>query len=267
MFDWNIVSGVATLYRFAKEILQDVKEILQDTNPKPLTIATGENEQQFEEESNNLYERYQVLLGRRHKFLREKILKLNPREISDFYEFEKVSFLEDCEAGIDELPTDSVQRFIDTFFIEPKYLQEGKYPIFKKFDIIYSQDNCKEYLSKGFTSKFLCDPDFQETGFVYLAFYKKEKEIWRTISSNTVGSFHSNGGGARNIYNFIYAMLELHYDPYISFVDVAPKEWESLKDSSWYNKGMLGYSGKANHHASDMFDDWVESAKKAYKNK
>ena len=117
-------------------------------------------------------------------------------------------------------------------------------------------------MSDGFQPQFLCEPNFKKTGYVYLTFNKKEKEIWRAISSNTVGSFHSNGGGATNNYNFIYALLDICHDYYISFVDVTPEEWKRLEEGSWYNKGMLGYSGKANHHASDMFDNWVRSAKK-----
>ncbi|MEM8779700.1 MAG: hypothetical protein AAGF26_12675, partial [Cyanobacteria bacterium P01_G01_bin.49] len=261
MFDWKIVSGLATLYRFVKEILQDIRP-----NAKESVIAATVVHNK--DDSNDLNERYQVTLGRRHKFLREKILHLNPREMSDFYGFEKVSFLEDCESGIDEFPTDSIKRLIETFFIQSQYIQEGKYTIFQKFDIISSKDDCKKFLCDGFRPQFLCDPDFQNTGFVYLTFSKKEQEVWRTISSNTTGSFHSNGGGAWNIYHFIYAMLDIHYDSYISFVDVTTEEWKRLDDGSWYNnKGMLGYSGKANHKASDIFDEWVGIVKKSLEEK
>jgi hypothetical protein len=260
MFDWKLVSGLATLYRLGKEILQDSRP---DTQESLLTVAADNNK----DDLKNLSERYQVALGRRHKFLREAILCLNPREMSDFYGFEKVSFLEDCELGIDEFPADSIRHLTNTFFVQPKYIQEGKYTIFQKFDIISSKDDCKKFLSDGFCPQFLCDPDFQNTGFVYLTFYKKEQEVWRTISSNTVGSFQSNGGGAWNIYHFIHAMLDMHYDSYVSFVNVSIEEWNRLDDGSWYNKGMLGYSGMANHQASDMFDEWVGIAKKSLKKK
>lgn len=257
MFNWKTISGLATLYRLIKEIRQDSHT---PTQKSPI-VLTAENIDGGD--SSNISERYQVALGRHHKFLREEILDLNPREMSDFYGFEKVSFLEDCESGIDEFPTNSINRLINTFFIETQYLQKGKHNIFQKFEIISSRKDCKRFLEDGFCPTFLCDPDFQNTGFIYLTFNKKEGNVWRSISSNTVGSFHSSGGGANNIYNFIYAMLDIDYDKYISFVNVSKKEWDKLRDASWYGKGMFGYFGMANHQASDMFDEWVDIAKKS----
>lgn len=256
MFDFKIISEIATFYKLGKEILKDLR-------PSPEESLRSQIEDHYNDDFNDLNERYQVKLGRRHKFLREEILNLNPREMSDFYGFEKVSFLEDCESGVDEFPSDSIRKLIDTFFIEPKYIQEGRYSIFKKFDIISSKNDCKKFLADGFSPQFLCDPDFQKTGFVHLVFYKKDQELWRTISSNTTGSFQSNGGGAMNIYHFIYAILDVDYSSYISFVNVSAEEWNKLDNASWYNKGMLGYSGKANHQAIDMFNEWVEIARKS----
>lgn len=256
MFDLKIISDIATFYRLGKEVLKD----LRSSPGEPLRPQIEHN---YNDDSNNLNERYQVKVGKRHKFLREEILNLNPREMSDFYGFEKVSFLEDCESGVDEFPRDSIGKLIETFFIEPKYIQEGRYSIFKQFDVVSSKNDCQKFLADGFHPQFLCDPDFQKTGFVHLVFYKKDQEIWRTISSNADGSFQSNGGGAWNIYHFIYAILDVGYGSYISFVNVSAEEWKKLDNASWNNKGMLGYSGKANHQAVDMFNEWVEIARKS----
>jgi hypothetical protein len=250
----KIFGAIPTAYRFGKEMLQDARPKDKELSPK-----------KTEADLENINEPYQVSLGRRHKILREQILQLNPREMSDFYGFEKVSFLESCEAGLDEFPTDSIRRLVETFFIQHKHIQEGKGSIFQKFDIIVSREDCLKYLSNGFTPRFLCDPNFDETGFVYLVFYKKEQEVLRMISSNTVGCLYSNGGGANNIYNFIYAMLDVRCDSYISFVNVKPEEWKHLDEGSWYERGIpFGSVGMANHKAIDIFSNWVKSARKNY---
>jgi hypothetical protein len=251
MFDLKTFAEmVSTLYRLGKEVLKDVYSPRQ-----PILIVENE------EPPDNSFERYQAQLGQRHKFLREEILHLNRREMCDFYGYEKTSFLEDCEAGLDEFPTESMQRLSNTFFVSPEFLQGMTDSIFQRFSIHSSEDSMR-FLNDGFQPQFLCDPNFNETGYVYLTFYKKEREIWRTIRSNTVGSFHSNEGGALSIFYFIYAMLDSHCSSPILFADVSPDEWEELKHGAWYNKGMIGYSGKANCKASDMFEEWVKSAKK-----
>jgi hypothetical protein len=157
-------------------------------------------------------ERYQAALGKRHKHLRENILKLNLREMSDFYGFVKTSDLEDYEAGLDEFPAASIKKLEDFFFIRSEYLQEGGDSIFKKFDIVSSTRDCKDFLEQDFTPSFLCDPNFKNTGYAYLVFFKKENEYWRVISSNAVGGFFSSGGGRNNAYNFIEPFLERSID-------------------------------------------------------
>ena len=251
MVDWNTVSGVANLYRLVKEIFQDTSSYTQESQNAIDVPPVKEPK-----------ERYQVTLGRRHKLLRESILDLNPREMSDFYGFEKVSFLEDCEAGLDEFPTDSIKRLVEVFFIRPKYLQESQSPIFQNFNIISTQEDCIQLLSQEYNPYFLCGPNFSHDGEAYLVFWKQEQEYWRMIRSNARGGFYSLGGGAKNVHNLIDAMLDLSIDPHwsnISFLNVGSEEWEKLKEGCWYNKEMRGYSGAANHEARDIFEDWYKS--------
>jgi hypothetical protein len=216
-------------------------------------------------------ERYQTTLGKRHKHLRENILKLNLREMSDFYGFVKTSDLEDYEAGLDEFPAVSIKKLEDSFFIRSKYLQEGGDFIFKKFEIISGTKDCKYFLEQDFTPYFLCDPDFKNTGGAYLVFSKKENEYWQMISSKAEGGFFSSGGGRNNVYNFIKPFLERSidlrliqyiepnpwlYDPKIHFLDVKNEEWHNLDWSCWYSKGMSCYPGAANHDAEHIFHKW-----------
>lgn len=255
MIDWSAVSAVTDLYQTGKEILRSISSRKQEVhNIPPIPII----EQQTE--------RYQEILGKRHKFLRENILYLNPRQMSDFYGFEKVSYLEDCEAGLDEFPTESIKRLVQIFFIRPEYLQEGITPIFQSFDIISTRDDCRHFLEQEFKPYFLCSPTFEEDGYVYLVFCKQDEGYWRMIKSNTVGSFYSSGGGAQNIFNLIYAILDLNLNPdwlHISLLNVDPLEWEKLSKGCWYNKNMSGYAGAANYKARDIFKSWFNNAQES----
>jgi hypothetical protein len=217
-------------------------------------------------------ERYQAALGKRHKHLRENFLKLNLREMSDFYGFTKVSDLEDYEAGLDEFPYESLKKLEDFFFVRPEYLQEGGNSIFKNFKIISNTEDCRYFLEQDFHPCFLCDPNFSEIGHAYLVFRKKEGKFWRKISSETVGGFFSSGGGRNNIYNFIVPFLDkvignrmiqhldisfLIYGLDISFLNVQEEEWKSLNRGYWYLQGSC--LGAANHEAKDIFKEWCHS--------
>lgn len=257
MIDWSAVSAVTDLYQTAKEIFCSIsfrKQEVRTTPPIPIL------EQQIE--------RYQEILGKRHKHLRENILHLNSRQMSDFYGFEKVSYLEDCEAGLDEFPTESIKRLVQVFFVRPEYLQEGITPIFQSFDIISTRDDCRRLLEQEFKPYFLCSPTFEENGYVYLVFWKQDEGYWRMIQSNTVGSFYSSGGGAQNIFNLIYSMLDLNLSPdwmNISFLNVDSSEWKELSKGCWYNKGMSRYLGAANHQAREIFESWFNNAQERRK--
>ena len=163
MVEWSAVSAIATVVRTVHEIFRDIPS--KDRTPPPELIALPpdppSNAPQLQPE------RYQVALGRRHKFIRENILKLNPREMADLYGFERVAYLEDCEAGLDEFPTAAMQRLVQVFFVSPKYLQDGEAPIFQSFRFVNEREDCRRFLEEEFEPTFLCGPDFHKDGFAY----------------------------------------------------------------------------------------------------
>lgn len=236
-----------------------MKDIFRNTSSRKQEVSNTLTIPLIEQQT----ERYQAALGRRHKFLRENVLHLNPRQISDFYGFEKVSYLEDCEAGLDELPTECIKRLVQVFFIRPEYLQENITPIFQSFDIISTRNDCRCLLEQEFNPYFLCSPNFNEDGFTYLVFWKEDEGYWRMIKSNTVGGFYSSGGGAQNIFNLIYAMLDLNLSSdwlHISCLNVGSFEWKNLEEGCWYNNKMSGYVRAANYKAQDIFESWFKKA-------
>ena len=189
MIEWAAVSAIATGVRTVHEIFRDIPS--KDRTPPPELIALPPDPPSSAPQLQP--ERYQVALGRRHKFLRENILKLNPREMADLYGFERVAYLEDCEAGLDEFSTEAMKRLVQVFFVSPKYLQ-GEYSVsFLSFRISTKED-CHRFLEEGFTPYFLCCPDFHKDGLVYLVFTKLDEGYWRMITANNLGSFYSTGG-------------------------------------------------------------------------
>ena len=256
MIDWSAVQGVTA-------IVQSVHQIFGNTLTNRRKDSTTSSEtligQQVDNEES--VERYQVLLGRRHKFLREEILLLNPRQMSDFYGFEKVAYLEDYENGLDEFPTESIKRLVQVFFIRPEYLQESREPIFTSFDIISKREDSIRLLEQEFKPYFLCSPNFDKDGEAYLVFHKEDDGYSRMIKSNTVGGFYSSGGGANNVHTLILTMLNLDLNPdklYIPFLNVKLDEWKKLETGCWYNKNMGGYVGAANNTARDIFEKWFK---------
>jgi hypothetical protein len=250
MVDWSAVSGMIDVFRLVKEHLPSTSSPEKKVLPPPISPPVQE-----EQEKQEQIEPYQAQLGQRHKYLRKKILQLNPREMSDFYGFEKVKQLEDCEAGLDEFPTKAIKRLEEFFFVSPKYLQEGNNVIFQSF----FSDNCQRFVDEEFRSYFLCGPSFQEgqkDGLAYLVFCKEEGGYWRIIRSNVHAGFYSQGGGG----HIIKALIDSMLNPDMSFcrpktlcLDVSAEEWEKLCTCRWYNKGMH-ISGLANYKATDIYE-------------
>jgi hypothetical protein len=170
VIDWAAISGIA-------DIIQLVKGMR--------IFSPGEKIILVEETPVINNERYQSVLGKRHRYVREEVLQFHPREMANFYGFEKVAFLEDCENGVDEFPTESIKKLIKTFSIRSEYFQDNQNPIFNSFDIAGLSDGCKYYLEQGFQPYFFCSPVFDDFALTYLVFIKKEKEYCITTKSNS----------------------------------------------------------------------------------
>lgn len=257
-----IVSALIDLYQFGEKIFRNNLFRNSEVPTSPLVLI---NEQQTES--------YQKTLGKRHKALRD-ILGLSLREISNLYGLEKTLELQAYENGLDELPSKFIEKLIQVFFVNPEFIQEGKEPIFRTFDIYYKQDDCRYYLEQDFNPCFLCIPNFDEYGYAYLVFWKEDKGYQRIISLKDKGyrrmiaaayesGFDSLTGDGHGISKFINAMLDLNLSPdllYISFLNIGSDEWEKLSNGCWYNKNMGGYVGSVNCKAQDIFESLFKNA-------
>lgn len=248
---WTAINASASVVRAVHEILRDIPskdrtppaELLPLPPDLPSTVPQPE--------------RYQVGLGRRHRFLREKILKLNPRKMAYFYGFERVSYLEDCEAGLDEFPTAAMQRLVEVFFVSPEYLQEGgEHSFFQTFDFWNNRQLCRRFLEEEFEPTFLCHPDFCEA-LTYLVFSKCDQGYWRIAQTLDYRSFYSYSGSG--IFDLIYSMIKLKI-PYSAakFRTVNQDDWEKL-GGRWY-KQRIPIAFAKHHEAIELFKGWYNEA-------
>jgi len=246
--EWSAVSALTAVLRLIKDSIPKKKQPKKSDAPPPSNTMEAE-------EKN---ESYRVRLGHRHKHLRTKILKLNPREMADFYEFEKVAELEDYESGKDEFPRSSMQRLEEFFFIRREYIEEGMLPIFDSFPLYYTKEGCRALLSQGFEPYILTAPSPRVSLFCYVLFYKSENNLERMVSSDVVSSFSSSGGGRMNIENLIGAMEDLGFDSrHVLILQERSQNWDLLELGNYYNKGMTGFGGAADHECQDIYWQWV----------
>jgi hypothetical protein len=202
--------------------------------------------------------RYQIQLGKRHRHLREKILKINPRRMADFYGFEKVAQLEACETGVDEFPAAAIQKLREFFFVSRAYLEGDHRQVFDSFDIISSADDCKKYLADGFQPYLLCLNEDREDLLCWSVFHKEEQGLDRIITANAHGYFASTGGGRTNIVHLIEAVHHHGLRPYEVWVQrVDRKTWAELESCTFYHKGMGGLRGP-DGNGQDSFNAWFE---------
>ncbi|HSU54154.1 MAG TPA: toll/interleukin-1 receptor domain-containing protein [Candidatus Dormibacteraeota bacterium] len=205
--------------------------------------------------------KFSVELGKRHRHLRENILRINARRMADFYAFEKVSQLEACERGDDEFPTAAIKRLREFFFINRQYLEGECKQIFDSFDITCSSDECKKYLAGGFQAYLLCLNEDREQLWCWPVFHKEENDVSRIITANSDGYFASTGGGKSNIMHLIEALHHCGMTPYdVAIQKVDRKVWNELESRTFYHKGM-GRTRGPDQDARDQFMAWFEESK------
>jgi len=199
--------------------------------------------------------RYAVELGQRHKYLREKVLRINPRRMADFYSFEKVAQLEACERGEDEFPAGALKTLREFFFVKREFLEGEDAGIFEPFEVTDSEGSSK-YPADGFSPYLLCLNEDRDKLWCWPAFYKEQDGFDRIITADTYGYFASRGGGKSNIMSFIEAVHRQGLDAYdVSVQKVDRAHWNQLETRTYYHKGMGGLRGP-DHDGQDCFIVW-----------
>ncbi|MBI3600367.1 MAG: hypothetical protein HY097_06965 [Nitrospinae bacterium] len=254
MIDWSAINALTNIWRLVRDILKDSSLQREQERGETVILQTSSTPT-----PEIITSSYQAELGTRHKHLREQVLELNPREMADFYGYEKVAELEKYERGDDEFPTSSIRKLVEVFFINPNFLQEGSKAIFKSFSLCGSED-CEKFLDLGFKPYILCRGDDRSWLSCYIVFHKNDEGYHRVIVSDRIGSFKSTHGGKNNILNLIYPMISRGEN--WSFADifrVDNQAWQSLEERTFYRKGMYGWTTDA--ECDDIFQEWYKDCK------
>jgi len=201
---------------------------------------------------------YRVLLGRRHRVLREQFLKINSRAMADFYSYEKVAQLEAYERGLDEFPAASLELLRSYFFVRREYLETGNGTIFARFSLL-DADLIDQLLDEGFRPYFLCCPEERKWLFTYPMLHKPQHVYPRTVVADHVGSFASSHGGRGNILDIVHAMIRKGMDWYdAQIVRVDMETWEKLAHSRFFYSNDL-FLGWTDTKCEDIFIQWYEA--------
>ena len=243
-----VFSGVGNIV--VKKIINTSANNPQTTLLKSTNFSITPQDDIQPEELEIEEEPYSVRLGKRHKFLREDILKLNERQMANFYRYDLASELESYERGEDEFPKESIERLKETFFVNEEFLEDGDSRIFRNFDI-YS-DEVKKLLKEGFRPLFLCSMCDRSWLYTYPVFHKQENNYSRIVVSNLTASFQSTGGGYNNIAQIIIEMLRqgMRYSD-ASILQVSKQTWQGLEQGTFYSKN--GYLGYRDDECADIF--------------
>ena len=262
MIDWSAVSALTDLFK----LLRENSRKKQDDQEPRYQVAGDEKIRAAVEQSK--CDSYQKALGVRHRLLRENFLRLNPREMADFYGYEKVRFLEECEAGQDEFPRVSMQRLEECFFVRRSHIEEADERIFQSFPLLYTEDGCAALLEQGFKPQIITSPlGSKMEDICYVIFLKKEDRYFRTVISNTQGNFQSSGGGRANVVNLICALKRA--GRIYEFVSVSharsDQDWTRLETNTFYSNGPYVSAGGADYKNQSIYESWIEEVNKGWK--
>ena len=175
----------------------------------------------------------------------------------EFYNLNNVTQLEEYEEGINELPLSYLKKLEDFFFLNSKYLETGKEPLFNTEHL--HSTTIEKYLDIGFSPIIACNPSNRSNLFCYILLEKKEKGFQRILKFDLLSSFASNGGGQLNIFALIHAILNKSIDAYqVRILQANQHIWNEIENNSYYDKEA--FIGQSDWECRDIFTEWYHSA-------
>lgn len=244
---------------FKKSPSQNITvKVEQSSNDTVINEEIKNSEMNHRSSSNDLY---RSKVGRKHKWLRENILKLSLREMANFYTIEEVSKIESYESGDIELPIKLIEKLENFFFINSDVI-DGKSPyIFKSFHL--SQASISDLFEQGFSARIACCPYEREDLLCVIVMHKVENGFTRIVSSDLTGSFMSSGGGRMNIQYLIEELIVRNIpDHKISILKTTEDDWKKLERNCYYDAGLFHRLGAADQECINIFSQWYSETLK-----
>ncbi|WP_298661325.1 hypothetical protein [uncultured Thiothrix sp.] len=202
---------------------------------------------------------YIIIIGQRHKKIREHHLNFSLIEMSRFYEFLSPSEIENCESGKKEIPLQAIEKMRDFFSIEKEYIERGTGSIFKEehFRLI-------DFIKDGYRPVILCPPRKESHNFEpykywsFLFLIKKVNGFEKSFQYGDVMNFYSTGGGKHNVEKLIKALLINNEEPYISILEADADTWTQAKKGDYYLTEEKFYHFPADFENQDTYNWWLK---------
>lgn len=250
MIDWNAISALTSVLTY-----------IRDTFKESSSVSEAEGQCRAVEPAAVpicLEPRYQVRLGQRIRAIRTEVLKLNTRQMANAMGIQHNREFEDCEAGDDEFPQQSIHRLEELFFFKRRFLEEGQGPMFQHFPLCNTTEGCLALLKDGFKPHIFTELSSEEFAMCLVVFNKDEAGFNRVIVSDVEGNFASCGGGKQNMLNLIKALFE-HYGPWQANPMVVrlnkQDDWKAMLQGTFYRKDLIAL-GYADYKAQDCLSAW-----------
>jgi len=254
------ILGVPSAFIFGNSF--SVATMEQSPTPNTVEHRPANDVHQKHDKATEIKLPYRLELGRRHRELRERYLKLSRSEMADFYGLKSAFELAKYEDGEREFQTGALDRAIEFFFLNPKFLEEGVFPVFRKFNL-YSNEPM-ELLKLGFRPYLLCFSEKRKYLLVYVLLQKMENGYARTIIGDPIGSFVSDGGGRTAIEQIIYAMMNLDLKPEgVPAFKTNEEVWNTIIQGTFYctEKFEQWGWGFADLECDAIFNQWYLEVK------
>lgn len=211
---------------------------------------------------------FKKAIGRRIKYLREKIFQVSPREFTWTFKLDTVTQLEAIENGEVELPRQCIETLMRDYLVEADYLDYGDKFLFG--DIGHSTENILAYLKKGFKLHIVTAPHGSEDrSWLKCKFvlHRPWEKLPRCFKTSTTGSFQSTGGGLSNIEDALLAMMQhagvpTIIAPPVMFADKVG--WEDLLGCSFYRKAVYFGIGTVDEQCRDKLDEILATVRKYF---
>ncbi len=184
---------------------------------------------------------FQKTVGRRIRYLREKVFEVSPRQFTLAIKLDSVSQLEAVEQGETESPLHCIETLVKDYQVSASYLDYGKGGIFN--EISPNALLLKAYLKVGFGIYVVTPPrkHLDRLGLkCRLVLHRHREHLPQCIVVSASGNFkHITGAGRLVLEDVLRAMFEVFYPksyeaPPAMMAD--DKSWKDLQKSCFYRK-------------------------------
>ncbi len=206
---------------------------------------------------------YTYEVGARMRMVREQLLHISKREMTEFLELNSVNVLERYESGVEEYPLLLLKKIEEFFWIERNFVEHGILPVNQRFHL--GRVRFINYIEDGYIPNIFCCPTHRSDLFCYIVMKRYQDDFVRVAVADLLCSFASNGGGRSNIGNLIDAMLTKGVDLYkVPVLTAKLSEWTELKNGCFFEYDRDYWGRTTDFECQKIFNSWYQKHKQSF---